>query len=111
MLNNLEKDEIIKNINIDGIESYLVTSYGRVFNGSFEELTGTIDGSGYITVGLSCYGKTILYKIHRLVCITFIGKQPSEDKYMVDHINRNKTNNKMNNLRWATPSENGKKQI
>ena len=43
--------------------------------------------------------------IHRAVAKLFI---PNNDKskYIVDHINRNKTDNQVSNLRWVNHSEN-----
>lgn len=44
------------------------------------------------------------YSVHRLVCETF---HPNPDgKETVDHINRIKHDNRAENLRWATRSEN-----
>ena len=46
------------------------------------------------------------YKVHRLVAIAFISNP--DDKPEVDHIDENKTNDNVNNLRWAT--DRGNKQ-
>ena len=45
-----------------------------------------------------------LVKVHKLVAETFIGTVP-ENK-CIDHIDRNKLNNDISNLRWVTYSEN-----
>jgi hypothetical protein len=46
---------------------------------------------------------------HRIVAMTFI--QNPENKPAVDHIDRNKINNNIENLRWVTVSENNKNRI
>ncbi len=58
------------------------------------------DGSGYLRVKL--LGET--RKVHRLVASAFIPNP--ENKPTVNHINGNKTDNRVDNLEWATHSEN-----
>ena len=43
--------------------------------------------------------------LHRAVASCFLPK-PHKGKYHVDHIDRNKKNNNVINLRWTTPQEN-----
>ena len=44
------------------------------------------------------------YKVHKLVLETFVDKP--DGNYQVDHIDRNRSNNDISNLRWVTPQEN-----
>lgn len=58
---------------------------------------------GYNTVKLSNPRKT--FKIHRLVAICFIEKKDLQSIY-VDHIDNDRCNNDVRNLRWVTPRQN-----
>ena len=57
--------------------------------------------NGYREVGIA--QKRL--RVHRLICEAFHGPCPP-DKGEVDHIDRDTANNRPENLRWATPSEN-----
>jgi hypothetical protein len=59
---------------------------------------GAVGGRGYVNVKLN--GKT--YTAHRLVYLMLHGYAPE----MIDHIDRDKTNNRIENLRPATASQN-----
>ena len=59
---------------------------------------------GYLMVELRNHKKPKNFLIHRLVAIAFITNP--ENKPEVDHINANKTDNNVNNLRWVTAKEN-----
>lgn len=63
-----------------------------------------IDKGGYCTVGLSRNSVQKCLKVHRLVAGAFIPNP--EEKRTVNHIDGNKQNNNVENLEWATHSEN-----
>ena len=59
---------------------------------------------GYLRFNLYKDGKTKTFSVHRLVAVAFIPNP--ENKPQIDHINADKTNNTVNNLRWVTCKEN-----
>lgn len=64
---------------------------------------GVYGKKGYRRVGIA--RKCLL--VHRLICEAFHGACPS-DKCQVDHLDRDPSNNRPENLRWVTPSENSR---
>lgn len=63
--------------------------------------------NGYLQVGLWRDGKRKNAKVHRLVLRAFIGDAPSP-KHQGNHRNGNRADNRIENLEWATCSENHK---
>lgn len=59
---------------------------------------------GYLSVGLSKKGKSKHKTVHRIVTDTFYG--PCPDGLEVCHIDGDKKNNKLSNLKYDTPEQN-----
>jgi hypothetical protein len=91
---------------IDGFPNYEVSSTGLVLSHNTGGILSPLTHhNGYLSVMLSnpLIG-TKRIGIHRIVAISFL--ENPENKREVDHIDRDKTNNHVSNLRWATHSEN-----
>lgn len=86
-------------------ENYSINKYGEVKNNA----TGVIKrpytnvNNGYLYVDLWKDNKGTKCTIHRLVAEAFIPNP--QNKPTVDHIDGNRQNNAIKNLRWATYSE------
>jgi hypothetical protein len=84
---------------------YSVSSNGVIRNNSTGlRLFGELDRDGYRRVNLSSAGKALKRRVHRLVCEAFHG--PAPEGCEVCHLDGTRTNNRAENLRWGTRSEN-----
>ena len=96
----------MKKIILNGKESnYTITEEGRVFNlTTNKELKGSITENGYRYFRLSDNGNKYRFYAHRLVAEYFLPND--DDTKIVNHINGNKLNNDLENLRYISRSEN-----
>lgn len=99
--------------------NYMVSNLGRiksldhyVSNGKGTRMvkgkvfTGAINRYGYINIHIVVNGKEKNIRLNRLIAQTFIPNP--HHKEQVNHLNGNKSDNRVENLEWATRSENGK---
>lgn len=95
-----------KTLTIDN--RYSISSKGDIISNVYRtprRLHPVIDSRGYYCVRI----KNKLYNVHRLVALTFI---PTENTLLhIDHIDGNKLNNDVSNLRWCTQKENNNNPI
>ena len=90
---------------IDGYENYIIYEDGLIYNENNDRfIKDRKEKNGYMRVGLSKDGKEKHFLVHRLIALSFI---PNPDnKKCIDHINRIRDDNRIENLRWVTHSEN-----
>ena len=91
---------------------YEVSTLGRVRNKRSGFLFTPRDrtGDAYLSVALSVGYSTVReFPVHRLVMAVHGPKAPDEGKYDVDHIDSNRSNNRLSNLQWLTRKQNTRK--
>ena len=91
---------------IDGFENYIIREDGLVTNTDTGHSTFGSNSGRYTLICLRKGGKQYRKYAHRLLAEAFM---PNPDgKRTVNHINGDKSDNRLENLEWATHSENQK---
>jgi len=87
------------------VRGYAISNLGRLKNLKTNNIIkGDREEKGYCRLSIVVNGKKKHYAIHRLVAIAFI---PNPNNLpQVDHIDFNKSNNCVSNLRWCSNKEN-----
>jgi len=88
-------------------EYYKISNYGDIYSIRFNRLLKPINSKGYMTIKLAKNKKKKKYFVHRLVYETFNDTIINKNK-VIDHINRKRSDNFIENLREVSISENAK---
>lgn len=88
--------------------NYEISDHGRLRRKGQRKLISGGLNNGYYKVSLKTSEGVVARSIHRLVAQAFIPNP--ENKEMVDHIDGNRINNNVTNLRWVSAEENANNQ-
>jgi hypothetical protein len=91
---------------VPGWPAYFVSRTGKVFSshGAGMLLAAWVGDYGYRRVGLHAGGVQKLKHVHSLVLLAWVGPRP--DGMECRHLNGDKLDNRVENLRWGSHTEN-----
>lgn len=85
-------------------EDYEISNFGNcrrlMKNGTYRNVKGSIMNRGYRYFQVQRNGKRQNFLFHQMVAKCFIGERPNN--LVIDHIDRNRTNNNVDNLRYVS---------
>jgi hypothetical protein len=110
ILTEEELKDYVQVKNIPGFEHYLINpSTGYICHSKHNKRLGTPSPTGYIKCSLGRGPTRTSYYNHRINYIHHKGDIPRGHE--VDHIDRNRSNNNINNLKLVTIQENRKNRV
>lgn len=92
---------------------YQIPNLGRVKSlkwGKERLLNNNISPQGYFQITLSKKGKQKCILVHKLVAVAFLEHKPSKWNFVINHVNFNKLDNRVENLEIITQRENTNKK-
>lgn len=91
--------------NVKSLDRYI--QHGNYFHlRKSKECKKRLSSDGYYQVKLSKNGESKLFNIHKLVLQAFTEIRNYSDGWEVNHIDTDRTNNRLDNLEWVTHKEN-----
>lgn len=92
--------------NINDFPNYMINKNGEIYSKIRKRLLLVKAYGGYNKIGLRNQKKPYNKSLHRLLGIQYL---PNPNNFpCIDHINRNKLDNSLSNLRWVSYSTNSK---
>ncbi len=89
-------------------KKYAISNYGRIVSYTDNLENGNLVRGGvlrgYKTLPVRPFGKSKTFYVHKLVAEYFLEKKDDDHKYVI-HLDYNKENNFVDNLKWATKDE------
>ena len=98
------KNDLIKWRSVIGFSKYEVSSTGLIRNVYTQKIRKPSINEEYFEVELSAGEIKERHRVHRLVAIVFLSNP--KNLPIVDHIDNNRQNNNVLNLRWVTYAQN-----
>jgi hypothetical protein len=90
---------------IEGYDNYSVSNLGNIRNDKTRQLLKPcLLVNGYLGVCLCKENKKKTHHIHRLIAIAFL--ENPDNLLEIDHINQNRTDNRIENIRWCSRGNN-----
>lgn len=100
----------MRRVPIEGYEDYYISRSGRVVTTKnsrqfWRYMKIKVDENGYSIIQFSKLKMTENFRVHTLVALCYL-PTPRPDQTQVNHKNKRRSDNRLENLEWVSPSEN-----